>query len=226
MLASINAKIIFAQLALPCFAISTWANLAMVKSRKPVPVKTSLYMRYLFQEKGVRGSQLLQAFPKYSKATVYRHVKLPIDDCERHDKRKYNKGRPRKLTVREERNLVRELRKLRATIGSFSASRLRTAAGIHLLRFHSGPFEEALKVTELEDYCPITSGNAVSASTLMRRLSFTKPILLIRHELANQWHGEKEVKAVLLLIAQVKEKKPVWKEKRHISSCLSRMEKE
>ena len=102
----------------------------MVKSRKPVPVKTSLYMRYLFQEKGVRGSQLLQAFPKYSKATIYRHVKLPIDDCERHDKRKYNKGRPRKLTVREERNLVREFRKLRATIGSFSASRLRTATGI------------------------------------------------------------------------------------------------
>jgi hypothetical protein len=54
---------------------------------------------------------------------------------------------------------------------------------------------------------------------------FTKPIPLIRHELANQWHGEKEVK-VLLLIAQVKEKKPVWREKRHIFSYLSRMEKE
>lgn len=87
-------------------------------------------MRYLYQEKGVRGSQLLQAFPNYSKATIYRHVRLPIDNDDRHDKRKNNKGRPRKLSIREERILVRELRKLRTTIGYFCASRLRTAAGI------------------------------------------------------------------------------------------------
>ena len=102
----------------------------MVKSRKTVPVKASLYMRYLFQDKGVKGRQLLEAFPNYSKSTIYRHVKLPIDNCDQRDKRKYNKGRPRKLTDREERNLVRALQKLRATVGAFSAARLRTAAGI------------------------------------------------------------------------------------------------
>ena len=102
----------------------------MVRSRKPVPVKTSLYMRYLFQDKGMKGKHLLQTFPNYSKSTIYRHVQLPIDAGDQQDKRKCNKGRPRKLTAREERNLVRELQKLRATVGAFSAARLRTAAGI------------------------------------------------------------------------------------------------
>lgn len=41
-----------------------------------------------------------------------------------------DKTRARKLTVREERNLVRELQKLRATVGAFPSARLRTAAGI------------------------------------------------------------------------------------------------
>ena len=102
----------------------------MVRSRMPVPVKTSLYMRYLFQDKGVKGRQLLKTFPNCSKSMIYRHVQLPIDAGDQQDKRICNKERPRKLTAREERNLVRELQKLRATVGLFSAARLRKAAGI------------------------------------------------------------------------------------------------
>ena len=102
----------------------------MVRSRKPVPVKTSLYMRYLFQDKGMKGRQLLKTFPNYRKSTIYRHVQLPIDAGDQQDKRECNKGRPRKLTALEERNLVRELQKLRATVGAFSAARLQTEAGI------------------------------------------------------------------------------------------------
>lgn len=101
-----------------------------MNSKGSVSKETSIYMRYLYQDKGVKGSKLLEAFPKYSKATIYRHAKLPLHEINSFDKRKQNKGRPRKLTIRDERNLVRELRKCRATIGSFSSSRLRTAAGI------------------------------------------------------------------------------------------------
>ncbi len=67
---------------------------------------------------------------KYSKATIYRHAKLPINDVATFDKRKHNKGRPRKLSIRDERNIIRHLRLCRTTIGYFSASRLRTMAGI------------------------------------------------------------------------------------------------
>ena len=103
-----------------------------MKSRKFVPKETSIYMKFMYQENNVRGTELLKAFPNYSKATIYRHAKLPMDKLDDYfDKRKQNKGRPRKLTIRDERNLVRELGKCRATIGSFSASRLRTGAGIN-----------------------------------------------------------------------------------------------
>ena len=100
----------------------------MVRSRKPV--KTSLYMRYSFQDKGVNGRQLLKAFPNCSKSTTYRHVQLPIDAVDRQHKSNCNKGRPRKSTAREERNQLREQQKLRAMVGAFSAARLRTGAGI------------------------------------------------------------------------------------------------
>ena len=98
-----------------CFETSICANFAMVRSRKPV--KTSLYMRYSFQDKGVKGRQLLKASPNYSKSKIYRHAQLPIDAADRQDKRKCNKGRPRKLIAREVRNLVRELQKLKAILG-------------------------------------------------------------------------------------------------------------
>ena len=102
-----------------------------MKSKAYVPIETSIYMRYLFQDKGLRGNELLKRFPKYSKATIYRHAKLPINDVATFDKGKHNKGRPTKLiSIRDERNIIRHLRLCRTTIGYFSASRLRTMAGI------------------------------------------------------------------------------------------------
>jgi hypothetical protein len=67
-----------------------------MKSKAYVPKETSIYMRYLFQDKGLRGNELLKRFPKYSKATIYRHAKLPINEVATFDKRKHNKGRPKK----------------------------------------------------------------------------------------------------------------------------------
>ena len=56
-------------------------------------------MRFMYQENHVRGRKLLEAFLNYSKATIYRHAKLSIDEEDNFDKRKQNEGRPRKLTV-------------------------------------------------------------------------------------------------------------------------------
>ena len=107
-----------------------YMSVRKMKSKKQVPKETSIYMRFLYHDKGVKGNELLKAFPNYSKATIYRHAKLPFDENHPFDKRKLNKGRPRKLTVRDERNLVRQLRIYRETMGSFGASTLRTAADI------------------------------------------------------------------------------------------------
>jgi hypothetical protein len=77
-----------------------------MKSKAYVPKETSIYMRYLFQDKGLRGNELLKRFPKYSKATIYRHAKLPINDVATFDKGKHSKGRPRKLSIRDESNVT------------------------------------------------------------------------------------------------------------------------
>ena len=102
-----------------------------MKSKAYVPRETSIYMRYLFQDKGIRGNELLRRFPEYSKATIYRHARKPVfEKVAMFDKRKQNKGRPKKLSVRDERNIIRQLRLCRTTVGSFSASRLRSMAVI------------------------------------------------------------------------------------------------
>ncbi len=71
-------------------------------------------------------------YQNVSQSTVKQRfiAKLPINDVATFDKRKHNKGRPRKLSIRDERNIIRHLRLCRTTIGYFSASRLRTMAGV------------------------------------------------------------------------------------------------
>ena len=101
-----------------------------MKSKKQVPIETSICMRFLYQEKGVRGNKLFKAFPNCSKVGIYRHAKLPFDTTQPSDKRSLNKGLPRTLTDRDEPNLVRQLRKHRERMDSFGASTLRTAADI------------------------------------------------------------------------------------------------
>ena len=89
----------------------------------------SLRLRYLFQEKGVRGKELLKLIPEYSRTSLYRHAVKSIDSTQVGDKRKFNKGRRKKVTVREERVILREIRKLRKEFGSFAIKRLRLVSG-------------------------------------------------------------------------------------------------
>ena len=46
------------------------------------------------------------------------------------DKRRQNKGRPRKLTLRDERSIIRTVHKLRNESVSFSSKRIKTAANV------------------------------------------------------------------------------------------------
>ena len=55
-----------------------------------IPPHVSFRLRYLFQDKGVRGKELLKLYPEYSRTS------LSIDSTQVADKRKFNKGRPKK----------------------------------------------------------------------------------------------------------------------------------
>ena len=61
------------------------------KKFKRVTIEESLYMIFLYVEKGVPVSELIKHFPGYSRATIFRHVKRPINRP--FDKPKFNMGR-------------------------------------------------------------------------------------------------------------------------------------
>ena len=71
----------------------------------------------------------MKDYKKYSKATICRHMKKPIDDIII-DKRRNNKGRPPKLTARDKRNILRQVEILRRDYGYFTTKRLKVFAGV------------------------------------------------------------------------------------------------
>jgi len=102
----------------------------MKSKYKKIPLEVSIQIRCLYQQCGITRKVLCKKYPTYSKASVYRHAKKSIGTNSEFDKRKNNKGRPKKLTSRDNRALIRQIPKLRKDCGSFIVKRLRLAAGI------------------------------------------------------------------------------------------------
>ena len=67
------------------------------KTLTQVPLEVSVHLRYLYQDKGMRGKEFLKVYSKVSEATIYCHAKKPVAD-KTVDNRKYNHGRPRKIS--------------------------------------------------------------------------------------------------------------------------------
>ena len=95
---------------------------------KRVTMVESLYMIFLYFEKGVTGSELMKRIPGYSRATIFRHVKRPVNTP--FNKRKLKKERPKKLSLRDERSIVRQISRMRSKIGPFTLKRFAGEAGI------------------------------------------------------------------------------------------------
>ena len=102
-----------------------------MRTKTKMPIEVSVRLRYLHQDKGRKICELLKMkeFSCYSKSNVYLHAKLPIRSTKK-DMRNNNKGRPRLLTDRDERSIVRAIGSLRETEGAFSVKRLRLEAGM------------------------------------------------------------------------------------------------
>jgi len=91
----------------------------------------SLYMRYLHQEGNVSCQEIKRRYPQYALRSIYRHARKNIPIAMPVDGRKKNKGRPRKVTVRDERNLLRTIDRLRSfETNTFTIKRLRLEAGL------------------------------------------------------------------------------------------------
>ena len=96
---------------------------------KKIPLAVSLHLRYLHQDGGCKLPELLKRYPEYSRTTIYRHSRLPIQVLNE-DKRHLNKGRPCKLTDRDNRKIVSTLLKLREDVGAFSSTDIQRVSGM------------------------------------------------------------------------------------------------
>ena len=95
----------------------------MNKKTTKIDPKTSVYIKFLHQEQGVSCKDIKKRFPKYALRSIYRHAKKPLSS-DGVDHRKFNKGRPKILTKRDERKVVRAVYTLRQDVAAFTAKRI------------------------------------------------------------------------------------------------------
>jgi transposase len=105
----------------------------MPGSNNYVPLTNSIHWRMLHQQLSWTSSQIkgMRKYKRFSKATICRHMKKPLMDDSLLDKRRANTGRPRKLSARQERHILREAERLRETDGHFTIKRIKTLVGIN-----------------------------------------------------------------------------------------------
>ena len=101
------------------------------RSTKAIPEEHPAQIRVCYQLGGLRGEKLLKKFPQYCKAAVYRHAKKPLGATIKADKRKFGKGGVKKLKERDTRLILRAIRKLRSTVGSFTSRRVQLETGLN-----------------------------------------------------------------------------------------------
>jgi len=73
------------------------------KTWKKVSLVHSADMAALHHYGDMKIKDLVAMFPQYSQRSVYRHAKRKIGDKEPEDRRKYNKGRPHVMSMRDQR---------------------------------------------------------------------------------------------------------------------------
>ena len=100
----------------------------MVKSK--ISIQLSYVIRFAYQTGGFRGKALLSLFPQCSRSLIYEHINRPLNEQQQvADKRKYNKG-VTKITSQNERNIVRTVKRLRESDGTFTSRRVQLESGI------------------------------------------------------------------------------------------------
>ena len=87
------------------------------------------HIQLSYQVEGKGGRELLDRFPQYSRSLVYEWARRPMNAPLLNDKRKFNPGRPRKMTVKDQRVMIRSLKSLREKEGHFTSKRLQVNSG-------------------------------------------------------------------------------------------------
>ena len=90
----------------------------------------SALIHLLYTEKGVSLRKIQKEFPKFSLATVYRHATSSVQDIPLIKKKT---GRPKKVTLRNERKLIRTLHTLHDMDKGVTSKQMQLEAGLTYL---------------------------------------------------------------------------------------------
>ena len=148
-------------------------NLKRRNNRVAVLKVHSIAMRLAYQMSGLRGIDL-KNFPQYHKSTIYQHCKLPVlseADCV--DRRRNSMGRPKKLSNRDCRLVVRKISALRTTDRSFTSRRLQVISGLD--HVSNRTFRRALNAAGY-NYCRSRKKGLLKNADVKKRLEFCKKL--------------------------------------------------
>ena len=79
----------------------------------------------LHQENGVPKAELSRRYPQYAKRSIYRHAGKPVVVDGAKSNTQTKRGRPKKLTERDERHIIKTMLKVRKERASFTCERVR-----------------------------------------------------------------------------------------------------
>ena len=99
------------------------------KNYAKIDLRSSMCIRLLYQEVGVTVAYIYRRFPQFAKRSIYRHAAATTTSTVNGPHK--NKGRPKRLCSRDERLIIRTLKKLRKEREAFSAKRIREEAQLH-----------------------------------------------------------------------------------------------
>lgn len=140
-----------------------------------IPLSTSIHWRILHQEFGKTCTQIksMVKYKKYSKASICRHMKKPINE-NLQNKKKQSKGRPQKLSPRQKRLILREAERLRKDDGHFTIKRVKTLVGID--NFVSDETVRRVFRNAGFRYCHSRKKGVLRRDDLRHRMNFAKSI--------------------------------------------------
>lgn len=102
---------------------------ATKKKWEKVSIRHTAEIAALHQKANVKTKELYDMYPQYSPRSIRRHAVKAFNE-ETHDRRKFNKGIPKLLTLRDKRIILRNIPKLRRREGNFTSKRLATVSGV------------------------------------------------------------------------------------------------
>ena len=140
-----------------------------------VTIQHSSQIRAAYQLGGMTGKALVQLFPQYCRATIFKHAKKPINGETIFDRRSLNKGRPRKISSQDERSILRSVRKLRKQEGSFTSRRIQVASGVDSEKVSNRTIRRCLNRKDIF-YLQSRKKGLLGEQDLVDRLKFCKKL--------------------------------------------------